>query len=148
MNSSDATPSPCQSFPSFPAPPSVSDSKSCNGHDAATSRHDSAPTLPSSTGRPSCVSVCGSPTNGSGCRSGREKRTAVDAWRSDRMLMTMCEGEDANECAEVSEVAMREGMRSEKATRGCGSMEMELKEERVAPWNLLLPLVALGLGCA
>ena len=30
---------------------------------------------------------------------------------------------------------MREGMRSEKATRGCGSIAIDVKEDSVAPWK-------------
>lgn len=30
---------------------------------------------------------------------------------------------------------MREGTRRENATSGCGDMEMEAKEDNVAPWN-------------
>lgn len=32
-------------------------------------------------------------------------------------------------------VAIREGTRRENATSGCGDMEMEAKEDKVAPWN-------------
>ena len=49
-----------------------------------------APMLPFSTGKPSWVSEYGRPTKGSGWTSGREKRTAVSTWCSDRMLMTRC----------------------------------------------------------
>lgn len=41
----------------------------------------------------------------------------------------------AEACAVLREVAMREGMRREKATSGCGSSAMEVKEESVAPWK-------------
>ena len=75
--------------------------------------------------------------NGVGYKSGREKVMAARDWEAERRLMTMCVGAAAEACAEVREVAMREGMRREKATRGWGSIEMELKEDRVAPWKRL-----------
>lgn len=37
---------------------------------------------------------------------------------------------------------MREGIRRENATSGCGSIDIELKEERVAPWKRLGCVVA------
>lgn len=46
--------------------------------------------------------------------------------------MTICDFS-----ADLRDVAMREGMRRENATRGCGSIAMEVKEERVAPWYTL-----------
>ena len=39
---------------------------------------------------------------------------------------------------------MREGIRREKATSGCGSSAMEVNEERVAPWKRELEGSACG----
>ncbi|THH27157.1 hypothetical protein EUX98_g7034 [Antrodiella citrinella] len=49
------------------------------------------------------------------------------------MFTTICDGQCSY--AFFSDVAMREGMRSENATSGWGSIAMELNEERVAPWK-------------
>lgn len=117
MNNSDAIPSPSHSISaSRPGAPARNDSKSCNGHDAATSLHDSAPNDPSNTGNPSSVKKYGTSSNGCGCKSTRENLTAVSACAAERMLTTMWEGQWG--CADLREVAMREGMRREKATSG------------------------------
>ena len=47
--------------------------------------------------------------------------------------MTRCAAHVEGEALRAD--AMREGTRRENATRGRGSSAIEVKEERVAPWN-------------
>jgi len=59
--------------------------------------------------------------------------------------MTICAGRSAGlelaggnaegEDRELNVVAIREGIRSANATRGYGSIAIDVKEDSVAPWN-------------
>jgi hypothetical protein len=50
------------------------------------------------------------------------------------MFMTMCD--DKRDSASLSAVAIRDGIRREKDTRGYGSMAMDVNDDKVAPWCL------------
>lgn len=58
------------------------------------------------------------------------------------------EGGAAEEEEERSarEVAMRDGTRSENATRLCGAIEMDVNEDSVAPWNRRVTGIDVGVG--
>lgn len=90
------------------------------------------PKHPSKNGIPSCVSEYGIQANGSGKRSARENFIAIEAWSADSRLTTMWEGSSGLDSLRI--VAMREGIRSAKETRGYGSIAMDVKDESVAPW--------------
>ena len=62
---------------------------------------------------------------------------AMEACFAERRLTTICDGVEGS-CKEVEaatsrDVAIREGIRKEKVTRGYGSIAMEVKEDKVAP---------------
>lgn len=59
--------------------------------------------------------------------------------------MTICAGRSASlelagwkEERALNVVAIREGIRSAKATRGNGSIAIDVKEDSVAPWNFVM----------
>jgi len=70
----------------------------------------------------------------------------VEACDAERMLTTMSEGAEGDAYGgfvfvleEVRrEVAILEGILRENATRGYGSMAIEEKEDKVAPWKVRL----------
>ena len=55
----------------------------------------------------------------------------MDVCAADSKFTTMCAGRFG--CADLRDWAMREGWRRENATRGCGSMAMDVNDDSVAP---------------
>ena len=115
---------------------------SCRRIPPPTSRQDSAPREPSSTGNPSSESlnmISGS-AKGVGWRSGRENIKACLDWVEDRILMTNWAGtsiagvDKAESAAILRAVVMRDGILRANVTRGYGSIAIGVKEETVAPW--------------
>ena len=89
--------------------------------------------------------------NGVGKRSGLENFTASGACDAERRLMTICAGRlaglelagwrvegDWEEYRELNVVAIREGIRRANAMRGYGSIAIDVKEDSVAPWNVVV----------
>ena len=70
-------------------------------------------------------------------------------------MWARAEGEGEEERS-AREAAMRDGTRSENATRLCGAIEMDVNEDSVAPWNRGVPDIDVGVdaggldddGCA
>ena len=61
----------------------------------------------------------------------------MEACSAERRLTTICDGVEGSckesETTTSRDVAILEGIRNEKVTRGYGSIAMEVKEDNVAP---------------
>ena len=91
MNSSEATPAPFHPSSLRSTPSKSNASRSCNGFGGKTSLHEIAPRESCNIGSPSSVNEYRDSVKGRGWRRALAKRTAVDAWEAERMLMTMCD---------------------------------------------------------
>ncbi len=116
----------------LPLPPDAKYAKSCSGIARDTSTQESAPKAPSKIGILSSLREKDTCVNGSGYLSGRENAMAVSAWSAERILTTICAPGPVG--IALREWDILEGMRREKATRGWGSIAMDVKEDSVAPW--------------